>query len=512
ALARQFLAPNTAWDDRVEVRLYDPGTLQLAQAGGDTSTVVATARQTGRIAADGSYTPLRREARETYRVRPDAQLGTVITSPPRGLFLAQPDRNRSFRARNIYFLAPPFNDATPPAQLVPDRVFLPASANVADSLVRRLLLGPTAPLAGAVVTSAPVGMRLRQPVVTGGDGTITVDLTKEAAALPGPERNRLSAQLVWTLRETGPGFRALRLLADGRPLEVQGTTEPQDRTEWEEFDPEGLAPRAPAYYIADRRLRSLDGGLTGGPASEEGGQLFDTAAVSPVGSRLALLTDVGRGPFQLRTGPLAGPLGAPQLTAPGLRSLSWGSGERGLWLLQTGARQRVLLVPNETGAAPLPVRVAGIAALGRLAGLRVSRDGARMALWAIAPGRQDAELWVGRIAGGGQRDLRVEGLRQVAPNLTGVVDAAWESGTSLVALGRPSVPGILPVRVAVDGSAVVPIRRLGLETATALSVAAAPGRPLVVGVSVGKANVLFREESGIFRRQPGPGVRPFYPG
>jgi hypothetical protein len=208
-----------------------------------------------------------------------------------------------------------------------------------------------------------------------------------------------------------------------------------------------------------------------------------------------------RGGDELRTGPTSGPF-VLRSRAASVSSPSWGSGERGVWFLQNGG---LMLAPLTGPVAAVPVD--GINGYGRVSAVRVSRDGARVAL--IAGTGTGRRLVVGRIVDRG--GYRVVGLRSVARGVADVSDLAWESATSLVVLGRLS--GVAaPVRVAVDGSTVALVNRYGLEESTPVSVAAAPDRPLTVGARYGGAAVLFRL-GGIFTKERGiVGGQPFYPG
>jgi len=145
---------------------------------------------------------------------------------------------------------------------------------------------------------------------------------------------------------------------------------------------------------------------------------------------------------------------------------------------------------------------------GPLTDLRVSRDGARVAL--VFGEGEARRLHVGRIepAEGG---LRIAGVVPVAPALTDVTDVAWETGIVLAVLAAdPETAGLLPVRVTVDGSSAVPVQRGGL-TGTPVALAAAPDRPLTVATEEGGLSRLFRDNGALFRLQQ-EGGSPFYPG
>ena len=478
-------------------------TITPTRAATDSFTV--TGRRVGRISADGSYLGDSGSISVQVHLTRNQRGRWVIDKVPNGLLLSVADRDRSFVPQNVYFLAPASLSPDDGRHLVPDRVFVPVTADPADALVRRLLAGPSSGIQGAVETAMPQGTTLLRPVRTDASGLVTVELSAEVAAAPRAQREQLSAQLVWTLRGVGPDFSRLQLRGGGRPVQVSvGADDLQNRGDWGSYDPDGLSPRAPALYVANRRLRSLDGTVTNSAASDDRAtQPVDIAASAVNDGRLALLTLVGR-EWQLRTGPASGPFGAPVYRGPGLSSPTWGSGQRGLWFLDAG---RLMLAP--LGGRPVGIPVDSLDLPGPYAAVRVSRDGARIAL--VTGSGRDRRLAVGRLytlAGG----LRVGGLRAVAPGVEDVGDVSWDSATTLVVLGRVAgLTAAVPVRVSVDGSSVAPLVRVGLETTEPRSLAAAPGRPLVVGALVRGKPTLFRDTT----RQYSPeavGTQPFYPG
>lgn len=506
AVARQFLAPGTTWDDEEGAVVYrsrrittdddsDPLTVSIRY---DAS---ARVEPTGAFALDdtpvtAAYTVARLESGE-YR----------LTSVPRGLHLQAQDRERSFTAYDVYFLGRAV-DGSATARLVPDRVFLPVTAERAPSLVEALLRGATLPLRPAVASAVPEGTALASPV-TVADGVVTVDLTGPVRALEQREQQRLSAQLVWTLL---PTFNGVRLLVDGEPLDVEGVDDVQTRADWSEYDPTGIRPGAPLYYVQDRQLRSLDGAVPDSDAASPGGFPVDEVAVSPVAGTLALLTRTPEGD-EVRVGPQAGPFPPPVLRRPALGSLSWGPGDQGLWALARGEQPAVCLVPtvpDPTRPDPCDVSFERPEGAGPLAALRISRDGARAAL--VFGEGEAGRLYVGRIEPSDGR-LRIAGVDPVAPSLAGVTDVAWESGTSLAVLATsPGASQVVVWEVAVDGSTgPSAVQRPGLP-GDAVALAAAPGRPLVVNALLDGVPRLYRDDDTLFRLETEPGTAPAYPG
>lgn len=503
ASAREFLASTirSSW--------RDTGPVSVFAAGLDISAVEATdafrvrGALVGHISADGSYSPDRGRIDVLVRVGRGPRGRPVINAVPDGLLLSTADRDRSFRPRKVYFLAPAVTPTAAASHLVPDQQFLPVTADSADALVRRLVAGPSRQLGDSALTAFPVGTTVRS-VRTDASGVVTVDLSAQVGKAKQVQREQMSAQLVWTLRGITGAFRQLRLLSNGRPVGVGPPTSEivlQDSFDFASYDPDGLSPRAPLYYVGGHRLRVLE--PTTGPAADASGRQFvDAAAASPRGGGLALLARV-RGATELRTGPTTGPF-VLRARGASVTSPTWGSGEQGVWFLAGG---RLMLAP--LSGQPVGVPVDGVGRYGRLDRVRVSRDGVRIAV--VAGAGTKRRLLVGRVVDRAGA-LRVVGLRDVAPNVADVRDLSWDSATSLVVLGQ--IASITtPVRVAVDGSSVTLVNKLGLELSAPAAVAAAPRRPLVVGAVFERSTVLFRDNGARLVREQGiVGVEPFYPG
>jgi hypothetical protein len=510
AIARQFLAPEVrgSWDDDAGVQVYDPQQL-VVEPSVDTDGATATVRVTGvvrtTVGPDGSIDPEAVPLRDSYQLRDDPALGWVLTDVPPGLRLSPLDVERSFQSRVVYYLA---RGAGQQGHLVPDAALLAVEDDPAPGLVRRLLAGPSATLIGAVDSAAPEGAQVLD-VTTDAAGVVTVDLGPEMAMLTPAELERLSAQLVWTLREASPTFAGLRLLAAGQPVAVPGVPAggTQERTAWPGYDPDGLPDRVATYYVQGRQLRILE--QERAPrVVDDGEQPVDLAAVSPRTDELAALTQVD-GRWEVRTGPMARRLPAqPDYTAPALGSPSWGSGRRGLWMLQSEGFPTIVLLAPDGQVRTVPVDGA---LPGRLWDLRVSRDGARIALVA---GEDEASrrVFVGTVVVE-EGEVRIRRPREVGIGVSNVSDVAWETGTSLVAVGELANAALLPLRLPVDGSGAVDRVRLpGLEQLIPQTLAAATDQPLVVAASRDERPLLLRADDDVFSELPEPGSAPFYPG
>jgi hypothetical protein len=495
-IARQFLSERESlrWRDDVEVQVYDPDRLELQQVpglGGNDALVRVVSHVSGRVRADGSYVAQPDlTVTEDYRlVRTRGQW--VLDDVPEGLRLTAADRQRAFAAQPIYYLAPKAGDESP--HLVPDKVFLPVGPDLARNLVSRLLRPPSQALAGSVQTAVPAGTRLRGLALSS-SGVVTVDLTGASAPPQGVAAQNLSAQLVWTLRSLGASFRGLRPTFDGKPLVVPGEDAVQQAGEWDTYDPQGLGPTPPYFFLSARRLRASivlpPNPATAGDVGDGRAVAVDEVAVTPDRTRVALLESAGPGPDLVRIGPLRGTSFPVAAQGTALSSPTWGSGQRGLWLLR-GARE---VVRVDHGLRP--VTVLGLPG-GRIASLAMSRDGARVAL--VVAGR----LYVGRVelTSGAPR---VVGLTLVVAALHDATRVSWASSTDLVVLGVLTRSRQV-LRVSVDGSSVQTLNTAGLAPT---AVAASP-----VGVVLVSGGRLYLSAGGAFRQvQTDAAADPVFPG
>ena len=278
--------------------------------------------------------------------------------------------------------------------LVPDAVLVSLEGDRAQRLVERLVAGPSVGLrggadgAGSAGTAVPPGTRLLG-VDTTSPGEVAVDLSGEVGALDQAGRRALSAQLVWTLKLGLPeDFATLRLLVEGEPLEVDGDAAPQPRTAWPEYDPEGRrGAEDVGGALVVRSGQVLETGVVGvaqplpAVAFGEPTGALDAVRDARTGS-LAVLTEpaVEDGPRRaLSLGAPTGPLAAVTVPGGGLPSSpTWGDGSYGAWFLVTGDASAVMVAT--IGGEARPVVVPGLPALNGRSVLRVSRDGARVAL------------------------------------------------------------------------------------------------------------------------------------
>jgi hypothetical protein len=190
---------------------------------------------------------------------------------------------------------------------------------------------------------------------------------------------------------------------------------------------------------------------------------------------------------------------------------SWSPDGGELWTVVDGAPVRAVRAGRGGAIRPAGLDTAALAGLGPLSALRVSPDGARLAV--VAGGRV-AVAAIARDAAGGARLGAVTVVRPDA--LDQIQDVGWTRTDQLVAVGnRAQAPVAL---VSVDG--------LDLDTAPSTNltppvtaVAAQPGRALVVADQSGTWTLPTAGSGGtggsdVWRAVPGFGTStvPAYPG
>ena len=489
AVARTYLDRRSAADWRTDgAVVYDDGPLlRVVQesAGSKTAVVSLRARRVAALSGEGTWQPAPAGATltELYRLvkRGDEWR---ITSPPRGLRLTPGDIERSFRGVSVYFLDPSRQ------VVVPDRRYLPIERRaLSTALVRALLAGPSTAVARSVRTAVPAGTKLigTAPMV---DGVVTVDLSREVLDADRRGLTELSAQLVWTLRELGAEFAAVRLLADGAPLHVNGAALEQSASDWEQFDADAGAQQG-YYRAAGRRLVDTKGTAVAGPVGT-GARVLGSPALGANARFIAGLEAAGS---RLVVGPVERP--QPVATAESFLPPSVDHQDRVWTVATTGSGQRLIVV--EEGAVR---QVPSVLPSTGTSALVVSRDGTRLAV--VTRGR----LLVGRVEAANGA-LRVGGFTAVAPTLSAVGSITWSGGNDLVVVARgPGSTKPVPWFVSADGYRVQEVPVSGDGLIAYREIAAGPGS---VPLLAADGRTVYRYTGG--RWQPiGTGDTPRYPG
>lgn len=477
AVARSFLAADAGWNPAAGVRIVStlpPPPAVAPPAEGGQVRVELERDVLGRIGVDGWSEAVDRpdQAFRYDLVRVQGQWRLV--SVPEGLTLTEDDRERSMAVVQVMFLSP----STGRPHLVSDLVRVPNGDQLARRLVQQVIDGPSEGLAGSAATAVPEGTRVLT-VTHSPAGEVTADLAMPVSQLTGPEREKLSAQLLWTLRlgleKYNQEFTSMRLLVQGKALEVDGDSGPQPANRWQGWDPTaGMSP-ADALAVAaggravsiepDGRLRPAFQPEASNVPEPEASNVVEPEASNVVepealnagsgrvvelvqdafSERVAVLTGSADGGLRsLVVGSRTGQEFTAVRRDQELVSPSWGDGTHGVWSLRVGADPAVLV--DEPGQHR-EVMVTGPMALSPVSVLRVSRDGARVAL--IDDSRT---LWVGRVEIEGTQLRIVDRARLSLPGQR-IRDVAWLDATTVLALDAnpdPDIPRPL-LQIDIDG-------------------------------------------------------------
>ncbi len=501
-VARMYLTDEAAqtWSDesRITVIGADFATV-TAPADESTSpagTVAVTADRVGEVDPRGVFTVGSGLEQDFFLrltlVEVDGEWR--ITDPPDGLVMAQPDFQRLYDQRAVYFVDPTLQ------RVVPDPRYLIEGESQPTALVERLLAGPSPALAGGVVNQLAEAGLVRAVTVAG--QSVRVDLSG-VDDLAQPELSVLCAQVVWTLNQL-PGSPSVELLVDGEPLTLDGVPAEQSVEDWSTFDPEAAPLGAVGHFLDDGALRRTDGEPAPGPAGEGALVLFGAAiSTDPrTGEPATMVGATFRGPdgVALLRGRYGGDL-VEVLTAQSLSVPTVAATRNEFWTVRN--RSEVVLVPAE--GAPQPVSAPTLGALGTVSELQLSPDGVRAAV--IVNGSQ---LYVGTVVRQEDAPVTLGDLRPVATSLTGITDVAWAAADRLLVLAGGE-EGLAPYSLGVDGWGLTAVATAGLP-AQPSRIAAAPGQqPLV------SANGSVWQLSGgtwltlVRGQQPVEGSEPFFP-
>jgi len=493
AVARSYLAPTVSgsWDPGARITVYDHPGATVTEEGGGTQLLSAPA--VGSVDYQGVFTP----AGPSEEVRARFRLAKVkgqwrIADPPTGIYISAQDFAREYRRVYLYYPAPEGQ------VLVSDPVFLPVRSGLATALVRSLLRGPTRWLAPAVRTAFPANSMLAREVRVEG-GTADVQLSSGAAPRDETVRERLVAQLVWTLSQV-PGVTSVRVSAGGQPLDVRSHGQPYVLAQWRVFEGVEARQEQDGYFVFGDRVWTPIG--AGGRALfgrfGDGRETVYEVAASPDAELVGVVTaDRTR---VVTAGKTALERVTERMTGAALHSPSYDQFGN-LWVVEGDSPRPVLWLLRPSGGRQTRIEAPelGDRSVRRL---RVAGDGTRVALITERAGRR--ELLIGRVQGSGER-IALTGLRVVAHLLLNPRDLAWESHDRVVVVAEERRAQRQPYFVTVDGAEIQP----GEPLVAIDTIAAAPGQPLVAAT----------EDGRIWELRPGgpwvvvgKGVRPVYPG
>jgi len=354
-----------------------------------------------------------------------------IGNPQDGVMVTRTYYEDYFRPFSLYFF-----DA-PGKRLVPDLVHLAVGEQLPTALVTALARGP-GQTPGNFRTYVPAARTLRPSVTIGNEGVADVEFSSSLTKLSTGERERLAAQIVWTLRSV-PALLGVRIFGETQILSARG-----DRVHpvesWGIFGPP--AGNSHTYALVADKLVEIDD-TSVKPVSGAWGRDAGGAVEAAVSDRS--VAAVLRGRDQVRITDRAGD---NPLDVDGARFIAprWDPNDR-LWLLDRPARSTRVRIVDDDNVRPLPAR--GLRGLA-VRSFAISPDGARYALTATDGG--GPSIYVGPVHR--DKDGRLTELgdpRRLAIGVAEPRSVGWVSTTRLGFLGA-SDAGVQLYEVAYDGT------------------------------------------------------------
>jgi hypothetical protein len=333
-------------------------------------------------------------------------------------------------------------------------------------LVRTLVTGATPWIAPALRTALPEGTKLSVDSVPVIDGVAQIDLTPEVLKADDTTRQKLSAQMVWTLRQL-PDITAVQITVNGQPLPVPGVGSVQPITSWPLADPDALSTLALGHAVDKRGFLTIGKGNEVSATKVKPDLLLP--GVSLDSTRVAGLSPDRRVVYESRL--VEGATGVRRYTGRALSRPTWDR-SGAFWVVDRGVGL-VMVKDGKTSAIPVAEMPTGITD-GDLISAAMSRDGTRMALL-VGRGTR-VEPLVARVERVGDK-IRVASPRRVESTLTEAVDLAWADADTLAVLGTSGASSLEVLLLDVGSSR---LRRVGAPE-DAVTLAAAPSRPLLVG-------------------------------
>lgn len=464
--AREYLTPDASarWSPESQIAVYGAGEGSRNVSPTDDGVKIAL-RLDARVAEDGSYTAAEPGARLVL----DLTFAQVdgewrIDSPPDGLVMTSFDFNREFSAYISYFFDPAYE------VLVPDLTYLPVRGNLPTLLVQELIDGPTQWLDPAVRSAIDPGVTLTGGSVVQAGPVAQVDLSAQVALASAEQRDRIAAQLAWTLRQA-PGVTEVALLADGRPVPLpSSSTGVVSAEEFAYYDPAAVPAGDLLFAIANRgvvQVRDDEAVPVPGPLGD-GGQ-YRSVAVSLTGTRAAAVgvdgSSVTRAGLsdnsEANRYDVGTDLATPSFDRSGQMWLVDRREASSQVLVQQGADQPV---PVDAGAlSDVRVERLALAPDGVRAAAVYGSEGERRLLLALVLARPDSSVSLGQVL-------------DVPLGEVEAIDVAWASATALALLGRDG-DDVQPYLVELSNAALSSRGQvLGAE-----SLAASPGQALVIG-------------------------------
>lgn len=452
--------------------------------------------QIGRLNSDRSFSP----AAGAY----DMAIKVVkengewrISDPPPDLLVTNSAFTQSYEGVPVYFLSPDRSRVVPDLRYI---VTEPRSSEPGQ-IIDLLLKGPSQALGAAVNSQLPDGARTRTNVAPSPEGQLVVDLSHLGTPSTA-ERQLIAAQVVLSLSSVTVS--RVRLLSDGVILAP-------DHPDWTLEDVQAFQSDVtsrqdlPGLVVSNGVLRLFDTGTEVKGAAGPGSPSVVSGAESIDGARLATVVRSGED-VRLRLGQPGEQTRDAGLTATKLTRPTWKPNGREVWTVANNAEIHRMVDDGDGFWTDRSASISSLASDGPITDLRLSRDGARVA---VVAGQR---LFVAAVVIGPDGSVNiVEPQELMAGTLTNVVAVDWDRQDSLTVATLNNVNPVY--RVSVDGLTFSPFSSANL-TQPVTAITAAPNKPVVVADHTGLW--IANDAKEIWHLHPrGQGIdlgTPFYPG
>ncbi|HEV2887422.1 MAG TPA: hypothetical protein VGX49_10960 [Jatrophihabitans sp.] len=478
--ARQFLtnAAGRKWKDATATVVSDDWRIGVQTLTGRGATIEVTGRRVGQVDETGVFSPSPKGIGagdpETFTfelVQVEGEWRIDQLQP--GVLITESSFVATYQRRQLYFYDQ--SETT----LVPDLRYCALSGQALGTwLLAALLAGPRPELVQSVINEVPD--KVGRPAVVDSD-PIMVEMPG-TGQLDGHARDRLAAQLAYTLDQVRFVGAPLKLTDSGRPVVIpaaHGTT--FSAVNFSSAGPNSVPPGVEPYFLRDGAvIRGVDNKPISGVLGQPGRGLTSVALRRTAAGDLQVAAVSGN---RLETGTTresTTKLSKVVLPAGALSRPEWRPHADEVWI-GVGTKGSIFRVDEEgvLKRVSITLPVGGLPP-GQVMALRFSPDGVRLAaVLRAADGSMTA--WVGSLVTSSS-DVRIDSFEPLTPASLVVRDLAWADATKLQLVAGASNDETAVWEVMSDGL------NLGALTSNGLpgpptSIAAAPERDPLVSAS-----------------------------
>lgn len=424
--AREFLTSSALlqWKPMDMVTVYSAAGMTFEPMTPD-HVVVANLKVEAKVDAYGQYqkAPAGTTARLKFVLEQNSDKQWRIAKLADGIAMSVALFSNVYRQVSLYFLA------TDKSVLLPDVRYFPSGQAAATHVVRALLNGPAAWLAGAVHPTTSGGTALALSAVPIQDGVARVDLTRNFLTTPSEEQRYFISQLHASLTQLA-NVTNVRLSVEGAQVDLRPVP--------------GISAR---YTTGPGPLVVSNGQLVpvaGGAAAVPGVLPGSPVAALNTNATMDAWIGLANGNVVRADNPSFAVIAGEELVGPGMDRFGW------VWSGEQDNNGNVVVAPPQTLQNPTAgVSLAAPWLAGtKLVSIRPSWDGTRLAIaYQDGSGGHIAVVGIVRAVGG-----TVAGL--TGPLALGsypsVSKAVWSSPTQVVALATGS-QGAVVLRMDVGG-------------------------------------------------------------